>query len=102
MAFHLGFELPEPETRAFDERSDRLTRWEARIISDQIRKNSGVIENYIRRIDLFVNQERYPKGEVFIEQIRRRMVLLMDENDTFRRLLWRHVQGHPPRVKIPG
>jgi len=92
MAFHLGFELPVPLAPVLDADSDTLTPYEAQIIRGQIRKNSEIIDSYVRRIDLFVNQEKYPHREVFIEKLRRRMFLLMEENDTFRRLAWRHFQ----------
>lgn len=101
MVFHLGFELPERQT--LDADTEELTPHETQIIQRQIRKNTAVIDSYIERIHLFVNQEKYPKGEVFIEKLRRRMFLLMEENDTFRRLLWRHIQGKTASsVKIAG
>jgi len=88
--FHLGFELPKPKVMDADQ--DGLTPYELEIIRRQIRKNAEVIDSYIKRLDLFVNQERYPKQETFLEKIRDRMFLLMEENDTFRRLLWHHLQ----------
>lgn len=99
MAFHLGFELPETPTLAADEAL--LTPYEARIVKEQIRKNSDIVEGYVQRIDLFVNQERYPREEKFVKKIRERMFLLMEENDTFRRLLWRHYQTEAPRPRTP-
>ena len=98
MAFHLGFELPEPPV--LDAEAEGLTSAEVRIIQRQIRGNAEVIDSYVRRIDLFVNQERYPKEEKFIRRLRERMNLLMEENDTFRRLLWRHYQGSPVKVGL--
>lgn len=93
MAFHLGFELPKPLPAVLDADSEGLTPYEVTLIKKQIRKNSNVIDSFIRRLDLFVNQEQYPACEVFLEKIRRRLVLLMEENDTFRKLLWRHLQA---------
>lgn len=95
MAFHIGFELPVKPARVLDSGSDVLTPFEVEIVKEQIRKNSNVIDSYLRRIDLFVNREKYPHRETFIEKIRQRMFLLMEENDTFRGLLWRHLQGEP-------
>lgn len=95
MAFHLGFELPAVPASVLDADSDVLTPCEVQIIRQQIRKNSEIVDSYLYRIDLFVNQEKYPHREVFIEKLRRRMFLLMEENDTFRRLLWRHLQSEP-------
>lgn len=100
MVFHLGFELPP--VAVLDAESEELTSCEVEIIKRQIRKNAEVIDSYVKRIDLFVNREKYPKQEKWIEKIRERMFLLMEENDTFRRLLWRHLQGEEvkPRVRI--
>lgn len=92
MVFHLGFELPPPaSTPPLAPDTDQFTRQEMAILRQQIRKNAEVIDTYIRRIDLFVNQEKYPQREAFIQKIRRRMFLLMEENDTFRRVLCRHL-----------
>ena len=98
MTFHLGFELPAPEV--LDSETDELTPHELKIIKKQIRKNSKVIESYIKRIDLFVNREGYPREEKFIQKLRERMKLLMEENDTFRALLWRHYQGSQVKARI--
>lgn len=100
MAFHLGFELPPRPV--LDADREELTPSEVLIIRMQIRKNAEVVDSYVRRIDLFVNQEKYPKGEKFLERLRARMFLLMEENDTFRRLLWRHLQGASAKVKVPA
>ena len=100
MAFHLGFELPAPPETTLDADSETLTPYELDLIKKQIRKNSQVIDSYIKRIDLFVNQEKYPKLESFIEKLRDRMFLLMEENDTFRRLLWRHFQTEKIRTAV--
>lgn len=100
MAFHLGFELPVPLPCVLDADSETLTPYELEIIRGQIRKNSEVIGSYVKRIDLFVNQEKYPGHESFIQKIRERMFLLMEENDTFRRLLWRHLQTESVRPAV--
>lgn len=92
MIFHIGNDLPVAETREMDCESPSLTSEEVRIVKSQIRKNRDLINDYIRRIDLFVNQERYPHGVEFVAKIRARMFLLMDENDTFRKVLWKHCQ----------
>lgn len=92
--FHIGFELPARIPPKMEADSQELTPFEEDLIKKQIRKNSIVIESFIQRIDLFVNAEKYPHREAFIEKLRQRMFILMEENDTFRHLLWRHVQGH--------
>lgn len=98
MVFHLGFELPPPP--ALDAESEELTPFETEIIQRQIRRNAAIIDDYVKRLDILVNQEKYPRREAFIQKIRERMFLLMEENDTFRRLLWRHWQGKVSRVKV--
>jgi len=92
MIFHLGTELPEPKVKTLDHDSVGLTEEEQRIIKDQIRRNSKLINVYVDRLDLLVNKERYPNQAVFLQKIRRRLELLMEENDTFRKVLWKHYQ----------
>lgn len=92
MIFHLGFELPQARSTVLDEESAILTEEEVRIIKSQIRKNSLLVDEYIDRLDLFVNKEKHPNQEKFIEKIRERLQILMDENDTFRKVLWSHAQ----------
>ena len=93
MIFHLGFELPEPETKHLDHESADLTKEETRILKQQIRKNADLIGTYVSRLDLLVNKERYPHRAAFIQKIRLRLELLMEENDTFRKVLWKHFQS---------
>ncbi len=92
MMFHLGFELPKPAPPVLDHESVDLTQGEFKILKSQIRKNAVLIDQYIERLDLLVNQEGYPYKELFIERIRGRLFLLMEENDTFRKVLWKHYQ----------
>jgi len=92
MIFHLGFELPEPASAALDADSSGLTTAEIRILKRQIRSNTRLIDQFVDRLDLFVNKERYPRCTGFIQKIRLRLGLLMEENDTFRSVLWRHYQ----------
>lgn len=93
MIFHLSYELPRKSTLSFDETSRLLSEAEQEIIKKQIRKNTLVIDEYIAKIHLFVNLEKYPHREPFVENIRKRMFLLMEENDTFRKVLWEHYQA---------
>lgn len=90
--FHFGFELPQPETRTLDDESPELTGEEIRILKRQIWRNAVLIREYVSRLDLLVNKERYPGKEAFIERIRQQLFLSMDENDTFRKVLWQHVR----------
>ena len=93
MTFHLSYELPsQPEPAVLDATIPDLTPEEVRILKKQIRGNTRAVEEYVMRLDLLVNKERYPRGAIFIEKIRRRLELLMEENDTFRKVLWKHYQ----------
>ncbi len=93
MTLHLLYELPKPINRELKENVPGLTEEEQRIITTQIRKNSSVIQGLIRKIDLFTNFEKIPDHEKFILEIRSKLELLMQENDTFRKVLWRHFQA---------
>lgn len=93
MILHLDVGVREKETLTFNDQAKTLDSVEQKIIKGQIRKNAVVIDSYIQKIHLFVNQEKYPSGEAFVEKLRERMFLLMEENDTFRKVLWRHYQA---------
>ena len=88
MILHLGHELPVKEERALDCEAPAFTSEEMRIIKSQIRKNMAVIDEHIRRIDLFVNHERHPSRAAHVEKLYERLSLLMEENDTFRNVFW--------------
>lgn len=92
MIFHFGYELPVPVPTTLNHEVPGLTLEELRIVKNQIRRNTVMIDDYVSRLELFVNKERYPKNAVFVEKIRRRLELLMEENDTFRKVLWNHYQ----------
>ncbi len=95
MPLHLLYELPKPVNRELKANVPNLTEEERRIITTQIRRNSTVIQGLIRKIDLFMNLEKIPDQEKFILEIRTKLELLMQENDTFRQVLWRHFQLEP-------
>src|SRR3990167_3859193 len=91
MTLHLGFELPKKESTRLDAEAEELTPEEVRIIKRQIRANNGIIHAMLLRMDLLVNREKYPHREPFIENIRQQLFLLMEENDTFRKVLGHHI-----------
>ena len=93
MIFHLSYELPKPETKALDAESPDFTPEEIRILKQQIKSNTAMVHKYVMHIDLLVNKEPSSGRAVFIEKLRRRMELLMEENDTFRKTLWKHLQS---------
>ena len=90
MIFHLGFELPEKKNRELDHEASDLTSEEVRILKKQIRSNSEAINVLVDRLDLLVNKEKYPHREDFINKIRDKLEILMEENDTFRKVLQKH------------
>ena len=92
MTLHLLYELPKPVNRELKENILALTEEEQRIVRTQIRRNSQVIQGLIRKIDLFANVENNPDRDKFLLEIREKLELLMQENDTFRKVLWRHFQ----------
>lgn len=92
MILHFGTELPPPRTDYLDHETPDLTDREMDIIRLQIRRNSRLIDEYVRRLDLLVNKERYPHQAAFIRKIRRQLELLMEENDTFRKVIWKYFQ----------
>ncbi|HTL47703.1 MAG TPA: hypothetical protein VL688_06535 [Verrucomicrobiae bacterium] len=99
MIFHLGTDLPQKTEPLLDETLAVLTDHETDIIKNQIRQNSRLIDDYLKRLDLFVNKERYPAKAAFLAKMRRKLDLLMEENDTFRQVLWTHFQRSETRPK---
>ena len=93
MILHFGHELPVKDETTLDCESPAFTSEETRIIKSQIRKNMAVIDQHIRRIDLFVNHERHASRAGLVERLRDRLLILMEENDTFRKVLWRQFQN---------
>lgn len=95
MILHFGHEMPVKEAATLDCESPAFTSEETRIIKSQIRKNMAVIDEHIRRIDLFVNHERHPSRAVLVEKLHERLFVLMAENDTFREALWKQSSENP-------
>src|SRR3990167_4150047 len=69
-----------------------LTPRQETIIREQIRKNSKVIDQLVSKIDLLINRERCPKDANTLMVLRKRLAISIDENDTFRNVLWKHMQ----------
>jgi hypothetical protein len=93
MILHVGHDLPVKETRTLDCESLAFTAEEMRIVKNQIRKNRAVIDEHIRQIDLFVNHEHHASRARWVEQLHERLWVLMEENDTFRKVLWTQYQN---------
>ena len=69
-----------------------LTDREVELLQKQIRFNSVLIDYYIETIDLLVNKERCPKDANPLVRLRKRLEIAIAESDTFRKVLWKHVQ----------
>lgn len=69
-----------------------LTQQDERILKEQIAKNSFVISVIIAKIDLLMNKEGHKQDSVVVCALQGRLDVLMAENDTFRKVYWKHVQ----------
>lgn len=69
-----------------------LTEWQEKIIRRQIRKNSAAIEVLIYKVDLLKNKEGCPKNANTLVRLRKQLTISMNENDTFRKVLAKHLQ----------
>ena len=74
------------------EPSGHLTPHQEKIIRTQIRKNSLVIDQLLSKVDLLINRERCPKDANTLLSLRKRLSISMEENDNFRKVLWKHLQ----------
>ena len=69
-----------------------LTPRQEKIIRTQIRKNSFVIDQLVSKVDLLINRERCPKDANTLLNLRKRLSISIEENDNFRKVLWKHLQ----------
>ena len=69
-----------------------LTKRQEQILRTQIRKNSVVINSFIKKIDLLANHEKCPKDANTLLDLRKRFNISISENDTFRKVLNKHRQ----------
>jgi hypothetical protein len=65
---------------------------EVALLQKQIRYNSVLIDYYIETVDLLVNKERCPKDANTLLRLRKRLEIAIAESDTFRKVLWKHMQ----------
>ena len=82
----------QKEIEAKDLKPGFLTEREVALLQKQIRFNSTLIDYYIETIDLLVNKERCPKDANTLLRLRKRLEIAIAESDTFRKVLWKHVQ----------
>src|SRR3989338_11074425 len=69
-----------------------ISEREVALLSKQIRSNSVVMDRIIETIDLLANKEGCPKDANTLAALRHRLHIAIQENDTFRKVLWRHTQ----------
>lgn len=69
-----------------------LTESEVSLLKKQIQYNSNWIDRYIKVIDLLVNKEKCPKDANTLVALRQRLKIMIDESDTFRKVLWQYRQ----------
>src|SRR3989338_5520921 len=62
------------------------------LLQKQIRANSLLIDYFIEIIDLLANKERCPKDANTLLRFRKRLEIAIAESDTFRKVLWKHIQ----------
>ena len=79
-----------------------LTPLEEKIIREQIKKNSIVIDWVVYKIDLLMNKEGHKRDSDPVVALRQKLSVLTAENDTFRKVLWRHVQQEETLWDDPG
>ena len=60
------------------------------ILQEQIQKNKERVGEYVAAIDRLVNIEHFPSTHERVQGLRDQMLLLMEENNTFRKTLWHH------------
>lgn len=69
-----------------------LTKRQVELLHRQIRINSITMDRYIKTIDLLANKEKCPKDANTLTYLRSCLSIAIAENDTFRKVLWRHAQ----------
>lgn len=67
-----------------------LTENEVSLLKKQIQFNSAWIDRCINVIDLLVNKEKCPKDANTLIALRVRLKIMIDESDTFRKVLWQY------------
>ena len=78
-----------------------LTEREETILRRQIRRNSRVIDSLVEKIDLLANRERCPKDANTLLRLRKQLSIEVEENDNFRKVLWRHLKAKESWRKLP-
>jgi len=73
-------------------RKKLLDQNEEKIIKEQINKNALLISQIIAKIDLLMNKEGHRHDSNIVAEFRQKLDILISENDTFRKVYWKHVQ----------
>ena len=78
-----------------------LTEKQEQILKTQVRRNSEFIDLLLKKIDLLANRERCPKDANTLVHLRKQVAIEMEENDNFRKVLWKHLQVKAGWRQIP-
>lgn len=78
-----------------------LTEEEERILRVQIKRNGLAIDALIKKIDLLANRERCPKDANTLLRLRKQFSVETEENDTFRKVLWKHLRAQAHWKTVP-
>jgi hypothetical protein len=73
-------------------RKKLLNPEEEKIIKDQLGKNALLISQIIAKIDLLMNKEGHNRDSNIVHDFRQKLDVLINENDTFRKVYWKHFQ----------
>ncbi|MBI4387955.1 MAG: hypothetical protein HY582_02805 [Candidatus Omnitrophica bacterium] len=78
-----------------------LTEKQEQILRTQIRRNSQFIDLLLKKIDLLANRERCPKDANTLVHLRKQVAIEMEENDNFRKVLWKNQQATASWKQMP-
>lgn len=79
-----------------------LTENQEKIIRTQIRRNSAFIQFLIYKVDLLANRERCPKDANTLVRLQKQLAIEMEENDNFRKVLWKHLKAEEVWREMPN
>jgi hypothetical protein len=69
-----------------------LTDSDVRLLRHHVRLNSISIDRTIKTIDLLINKERCPQDANTLLHLRKKFDVAVSENDTFRKVIWKHLK----------
>ena len=91
----------KPE-RLWTSPNHRLTEKQEQMLRVQIRRNSIFIDTLIQKIDLLANKEGCPKNANTLLRLRKQLAIEVEENDNFRKSLWKHLRAEAAWKQMPA